>query len=210
MSGAGTALTIVAVAFLLVAERLESRRGIWVFKPLASIGFVGTALSAGALESPYGRWVLLALVLSWLGDVLLIPRSPAAFRVGIGSFLLGHVAYVAAFLARGIDLGWTAIAAAAVLGVLFPVLRWLGPHVPSALRNAVFAYVAVISTMVACAAGTARAAGAPAIFVAALAFYLSDLSVARDRFVTPAFTNRAWGLPLYYAAQLVFAWTAAS
>jgi uncharacterized membrane protein YhhN len=35
------------------------------------------------------------------------------------------------------------------------------------------------------------------------------LSVARDRFVVPGFVNRAWGLPLYYAAQLVLAATVA-
>jgi hypothetical protein len=29
--------------------------------------------------------------------------------------------------------------------------------------------------------------------------------VARDRFVAPGFVNRAWGLPLYFGAQLLFA-----
>ena len=47
----------------------------------------------------------------------------------------------------------------------------------------------------------------PWIAGGALAFYLSDLSVARDRFVRPAFVNRAWGLPLYYGAQFVLAAT---
>ena len=41
--------------------------------------------------------------------------------------------------------------------------------------------------------------------VGAVMFYGSDLAVARDRFVAPGFSNRAWGLPLYYAAQLVIA-----
>ena len=44
-------------------------------------------------------------------------------------------------------------------------------------------------------------------WLAAVAFFCSDLSVARDRFVAPGFANRAWGLPLYYAAQLAFAWS---
>jgi uncharacterized membrane protein YhhN len=41
----------------------------------------------------------------------------------------------------------------------------------------------------------------------AVLFYLSDLAVARHRFVRPAFLNRAWGLPAYYAGQLLLAWT---
>ena len=45
------------------------------------------------------------------------------------------------------------------------------------------------------------------LFVGAFAFYLSDLAVARQRFVVKSFTNKAWGLPLYFGAQLVLAWT---
>ena len=41
----------------------------------------------------------------------------------------------------------------------------------------------------------------------ALAFAISDLAVARERFVTPSFVNGAWGLPLYFAAQLTLAGT---
>jgi uncharacterized membrane protein YhhN len=43
--------------------------------------------------------------------------------------------------------------------------------------------------------------------VGALAFTASDISVARDRFARHEFLNRAWGLPLYYAAQLLIAST---
>jgi uncharacterized membrane protein YhhN len=45
--------------------------------------------------------------------------------------------------------------------------------------------------------------------VGALLFYLSDLAVARHRFVHPAFVNRAIGLPLYYVGQLLIALTIA-
>jgi hypothetical protein len=44
---------------------------------------------------------------------------------------------------------------------------------------------------------------------AALAYTASDVSVARDRFVAHAFANRARGLPLYDAAQLLLAATPA-
>jgi hypothetical protein len=38
--------------------------------------------------------------------------------------------------------------------------------------------------------------------VSVAAFAISDLSVARERFIAPTFANLAWGLPLYFAAQL--------
>jgi uncharacterized membrane protein YhhN len=80
--------------------------------------------------------------------------------------------------------------------------------VPDALRVPVRAYVLVISAMVACAAGTFGAAPEPALLVGALAFFLSDLAVARERFVEKGLANKLWGLPLYYGAQLMLAWTA--
>lgn len=70
-------------------------------------------------------------------------------------------------------------------------------------------YVAVISVMVALAAGASWTTRDARLLVGATAFAASDLSVARERFVKPAFGNLIWGLPLYYVAQLVLAWTAA-
>jgi len=67
----------------------------------------------------------------------------------------------------------------------------------------------VISVMSALACGVSAAGGPWAVAVGALAFTASDISVARDRFVRHRFINRAWGLPPYYAAQLLLARTPA-
>ena len=72
------------------------------------------------------------------------------------------------------------------------------------------AYIVVITVMVAAAVGTGVHDPQPWIPFAAVAFFLSDLAVARERFVSSDFVNKLWGLPLYYGAQLVFAATAAS
>jgi uncharacterized membrane protein YhhN len=198
-------LTAAALTGLLAAESRGSRWGIYVCKPLASTGFVGAAVAAGALGSPYGRAMLAAFVLSWIGDVLLMYSRPALFLAGLGAFLLAHVGFGAAFLLRGQDWGWTAGALAGLAVPAFFVSRWLRPHLPAEMRVPVHAYIVVITAMLALAAGTV-AAGSPGIVLAgALAFYLSDLSVARDRFVRDSFANKLWGLPLYYAAQLCLA-----
>jgi hypothetical protein len=46
--------------------------------------------------------------------------------------------------------------------------------------------------------------------IGALAFAASDISVAVDRFVKPAFVNKLWGFPLYYVAQLLITLSLAS
>jgi uncharacterized membrane protein YhhN len=199
-------LTSMAVLGLLVSEYAGSRPGVWIAKPLAATGFLAAALVSGALTSAYGTWILIGLVLSWLGDVLLIPReSKAAFRAGILSFLLGHVAYATAFLIRGTAPLAVVIAAAVLLVPAWLVLRWLRPNVGADMRGPVYAYVSVITVMVVLAIGTVAARGGLSILVGALMFYFSDLAVARERFVEHAFSNKAWGLPLYFGGQLVLA-----
>lgn len=202
-------VTLAVVVVLLVAEKRDLLTWIWIAKPLASTGFVCVAVAAGALAGDagcYGRWVLAGLCLSWWGDVLLIPKGrPAVFRAGVIAFLLGHLAYAAAFASRGLAPVAALSAGLVISGVGWLVLRWLRPHLPAEMRLAVPAYVVVISGMLVCAVASVAAAGGPAILLGAGMFYVSDLAVARDRFVSPGFANRAWGLPLYYGGQLVLA-----
>ena len=200
--------TAVALVGLLFAQYRRSQTGVWVAKPLASTGFIAVALAAGAVQTPYGLAVLAALALCWVGDVFLIPKgAKAPFLVGLTSFLLGHVGFVVAFALCGPDRLWTAAATALALLPAFAVLRWLRPHLSSRMKTPVIAYVAVISVMLVTAVGAAASTDRAAIAVGAICFYLSDLSVARHRFVAESFWNKSWGLPLYYGAQLILAST---
>ena len=193
----------VALLALLVFERLEARFAIAAAKLTASTCFVGLALSLDVHSTQTGQLFLGGLLLCWLGDALLLSRGMSmSFQLGIGAFLLGHVAYAAAFYRWGIDGLSFALAAVAILLLGLPILRWLRPHVPAEFRLAVISYVIVIGFMVACAIGAARHS-APALAAAgALLFAASDLSVARERFVSPGFINSLWGLPAYYVAQV--------
>jgi uncharacterized membrane protein YhhN len=203
-------LCAVAVAGLLVAEYRRSRAGLWLAKPIASLAFIWAGLAAGALDSGYGQLVLLGLVLCLLGDVLLIPlERPAVFRAGVFAFLAGHVAYSAAFLTRPLDPLGLAAGTVLLAVVVGAVLRWIGPTLPAGMVWPVRIYMIVIGLMSALACGVTAAGGPWAVAVGALAFTASDVSVARDRFVRHEFVNRAWGLPLYYAAQIAIATTPA-
>ena len=204
-----TVLCSISVAALVWSEWRGNRLRL-AAKPAASACFIAVALLAGATDTGYGRWVLAGLALSAVGDVALLWRSSKLFLVGLGSFLLGHVAYVVAFATRGVDGGAAVVAVFVLSGPAFLVIRWLWPHVPSNMQLPVAAYATVISLMVAMAIGTVVFEQDGRIVLAAVMFYFSDLAVARDRFVAPGPVNRLWGLPLYYAAQLIFAATAAT
>lgn len=214
----GLALTALAVPLNLYADR-AGRRGLeGAGKAGASLGFLLCALGApGALTSDAGRLTLGALALSALGDVLLLSRAERALLAGLGAFLGAHLLYAGAALAWSpAPISWGAGGGALLCALLCALLvggavvRRLSPRVPAPLRAPTWAYMCVISLMVAAAAGRAaqggaQGAGAPLLAAGALMFWASDLSVALDRFVEARWGTRAWGIPLYYAAQVTFA-----
>ncbi|MDP3277671.1 MAG: lysoplasmalogenase [Deltaproteobacteria bacterium] len=204
------ALSILCAASVLghlAAEHSGNKILRGVTKTLASLAFVATAWTLGAWGTPYGQVVMVALVLCAIGDVLLLGRATAAFLGGLGSFLLGHIALAVAFYRCGLAPGWlpTALFALGVVGG--GVLRWLLPNVERKMQGPVLAYCAAITAMLAIAIATAGQGTSVLVPLGAALFYLSDLSVARDRFVKPGFVNRIWGLPVYYASTLILAWS---
>lgn len=198
-------LTIVATVALLFAERAGSRRLIWIFKPIAALGFVLTAYAQGALAHPPGQALFAGAVLGAIGDVFLIRKEDKRwFLFGLVAFLFGHLGYVASFALRGVEAGATATAFALLLLPAALVVRWLWPRA-GRLRVPVLAYILVITAMMAAAIGAVRAGATPMIALGAGMFYLSDLCVARERFVAPGFVNKLVGQPLYFGGQLVLA-----
>lgn len=204
-----TLLSLAACAALVGFQWHGLSLAAAVAKLTASTAFIAVAVSAGATESGWGRALLAGLGLSWFGDAFLLGTSDAWFLLGLTAFLLAHLAYLTAFLLRGVELRWVAGAAVAVLLFSSGVAIWLMPHVGAGMRVPVLAYLVVINLMVIGAIG-ARGAGATWLLPAgALAFYFSDLGVAARQFLQPEFPPYVWSLPLYYAGQLMLAWSPA-
>lgn len=204
-----TLACLAALAGLLVAEKFEHAFARVACKLSASTAFVLVALLLGAGQSTYGRWILAALALGWLGDAFLLSARRSAFLAGLGAFLLSHLCFAAAFFSGAFSTA--AFGAALVLSVGFGafVMRWLWPHLTREFRAPVLAYIAAILAMCAAAAGLAAATGRWWLLLGALLFAASDLFVARDQFIIKRFENKAWGLPTYYLAQLLLAWSVA-
>lgn len=193
------------LAVLLAAEAARWRWIAAAAKAVASTGLLLTAVGLGLPGTAVGRLVLAGLALSWAGDLLLVFPGKAAFLAGLASFLAAHLAYVAAFVRRGLSPLVAAVAFALLLVPRHLVLRWLRPHVSGGMARPVAAYALAITAMVAGALGTFAAHPDPVLVAGAVLFYLSDLTVARDRFVAPGPVNRLVGLPLYYAGQVLLA-----
>jgi len=193
-------LAWLACAALLALHLAAERRGVAWLRAAGKLGASASFVALAVSLRPHDRFglaVLAALALSLLGDALLLSARKPAFLAGLVAFLLAHVAYVVALAPASRP---SPAALAAILAVTAGVVRWLWPHAGE-LRVPVVAYAAVIAAMLWLALGFP----AGAVRVGAALFWLSDLTVARDRFVREGFANRLVGLPLYYAGQLLLA-----
>jgi uncharacterized membrane protein YhhN len=208
-------ITAALVIVLLVLERRpQMPRALYgSVKILASSVFV--AFGVGAVQrdaqvDAADAALLAALALSFVGDALLVPRgSKGLFLAGLSSFLLGHGAYVGAFVARGVDNTALIVAGGVALAVGLGVVRWLHPHLRGPMAIAVPIYVLVIGAMVSAAVAAVvaaqlegRAAPRALLVLGTVCFWVSDLAVARERFVASGYINRFVGIPLYFLAQL--------
>lgn len=205
-----TAACLLFVIALLVVDRLQWPLARAFTKLGASTCFVWLAIVLGAMQSRYGQWVLGALVLGWLGDALLLGTRPAAFMAGLVAFLLSHGLYATAFVSGPLNGPAMAVALIAACAAGVVVLRWLRPHTPAPFKAPVLVYVVVILSMCVAAVGHAVATGRWIVLWGAVLFAVSDIAVARQRFVRPSPVNHLWGWPTYFVAQLLLAWSVAT
>lgn len=199
-------LSGIAVFALVLCDYRDIRIGRYVFKPLAAAAFVWLAVALQATSTTYGTWLLAALLLCLLGDLLLMPDDERGFLAGLAAFLCGHLLFAVAFLQLPANPRGLAISALPVLLLLIGVWRWLLPHVNREMKLPVTLYILVISAMLLCAGLTAGQPAAPWIIAGAWGFACSDLAVARRQFILPASRlNGVWGTPLYFLSQMVLA-----
>ena len=201
--------SVTLAGLLLVAERRDAARDRWLFKASTSTLFVVAAIGRSP-ASGYDWLILVGLALSAVGDVALIPKGQRWFLAGLVAFFCAHVAYTTAFLqfARPETLNRTAAVVSLASGI--GCLAYLRPHLGN-MAVPVAAYVAVITIMLVAAWSMDPAvplAASRRAMAGATLFYVSDLAIARDRFLPgTGFTNRAVGLALYFAGQFLLAFS---
>jgi len=208
-------LIIVLAVFLLVGllycEKNSNQKGKLPTKTLLSCLFIFTALVQIQTIPVYFYLMLIGLIFCLGGDVFLALPQERMFLLGLVSFLLGHVLYMVGFFYVADVSQWTMVGCLVGLLVSGLVFWWLRPHLGSMLVP-VIAYIIVITVMVIGAwtvLGDTKLsyAGRLLVFVGAVSFYLSDLFVARERFLKSEFSNRLIGLPMYYCGQFLLAFS---
>lgn len=207
MTTAAWVFAAVTAAFALtdwwgvVADRPAVR---YVAKPATLAALIGVAVTLDPADPTIRTWMVIGLIFSLAGDVFLMLEEKW-FVAGLASFLVGHIAYVVALQLA--PTSWWGMAVGLALVVISGAL--VGNRIVAGVARAtrqqakdaaeagagatsqpsmvppVIAYMLVISAMVVSAYGTWAAWA----IVGGTLFYISDATLAWNRFIEP----RRWG-----------------
>ena len=203
---------VVMLFFLIRAGVLERQRQVYIFKPISTlllIAVVSLSFLQPVRNLTYAIGVIIGLVLSLGGDIaLMFEDNRNAFTLGLGLFLLGHVAYTLVFTLLGRVSIWDGVSIAVLLAAGVGFYTLIRSNLGK-MRVSVIAYMLVISVMVSRAAATLvspdfSSEQAFMIVVGALLFYLSDAILAANWFWKP-WRYRHVSLAPYYIGQFLIA-----
>ena len=103
-------------------------------KPFLLLSLLGFYLFSA---EPVVAVVVLALLFSWLGDVLLIPKGNKWFTAGGIAFMISHAFFIAAYGREiefdRIETGWILLLSAFFITVVAILFSRLKPHLPEKL-----------------------------------------------------------------------------
>ena len=204
-------LGIILLVGVLYCEKKKDRLPLLFAKSLLSLLFVITALLQPHPVPAYYHYLLIGLIFCLVGDVCLALPQKKAFMGGLIAFLVGHVFYIFSFLSLTSIFYWISIGVLIIFVVSAFIFLWLRPHL-KAMLIPVLLYILVITVMASGAwtvfwMSSFSISGRTLILVGALCFYVSDVLVARNKFIKEEYRNRLLGLPLYYAGQFMLAFS---
>jgi uncharacterized membrane protein YhhN len=202
---------IILLTLLLHYENSQNIKGLLSAKTLLSSLFILAILVQPHAITYYYQFLLAGLLLCLVGDICLAFHQEKMFLLGLISFLLGHIFYIFGFFHVAHPGVWTWGGSIIVFCISTRIYFWLKPNL-GAMKKPVLIYCIVITVMLSGAWSVLNnsqltLSGRLMVFIGALLFYLSDVFVARDRFLKKDFFNRLVGLPLYYTGQFILAFS---
>ena len=202
---------IIFLCGLLFYEKKKNTTSLLIAKSVLSFLFVMTALLQPRPVPAYYHYLLVGLIFCLIGDVCLALPQDKAFRIGLIAFLIGHIFYIFSFSSLIQIDQWFSGLSFYLFGISALIFLWLRPHLKSMLIP-VLLYIVVITLMLSGAwavflKSPFHVLGRTILLSGSLCFYVSDIFVARDKFIKEEFLNRLLGLPLYYAGQFMLAFS---
>ena len=197
-----TSLLIAIFVMSITSIVLETIAPTWAYGIAKGLTTVLVLLLASSNRqiSRLGARVLTALFFCLLGDIALLWES--GFLIGLGFFLIAHLLFIRAFIARfKIKFHWIAIAIATILDIT--TLYFIWPNVSGILQIAILSYVLVIGLMSSLSMSIAlikRSKTRLQLGLGGLLFMISDALLGFNAFVSPIPFASIFILTTYWGA----------
>ncbi|MEZ5738714.1 MAG: lysoplasmalogenase family protein [Burkholderiaceae bacterium] len=205
------AATAAIGAMMAIAGQLNSAPElVWLFTPLTTLLIVWAAWRRGAVADRYAQFIFVGLLLSLVGDLLMIPRGWHLW--GVAAMTLAHLAYLRAFTADSPR--WRVrgpLLACLLLGALLLYLIW--PRLHASWQVVMSLHLLLLCLTTAQAHSRARLAhrlgqAGPLARQAALGMtllFLAGALLALSRFWAAIPLAPLWILVTYWAGQVMIA-----
>ena len=197
------AVFLVSTAVHLYASLRKDTRLRNMTKPFILLSLLGFYVLAARSVSAA---VVLALIFSWLGDVLLIPKGIKWFTAGGIAFMISHAFFVAAYT-KDVVFSRIPVFLIVLLAVFFAaavafIFSKLKPHLPKALFYPMFLYLLINGTMNCFAIFRCVSAPSAATLTTAIGaalFFVSDTALFFVRFKKDSRLNTHFLVMLTYS-----------
>lgn len=142
------AVFIIATAIHLYASLKQDKKMRNMTKPFILLALLGFYVLAARVPSTF---IILALIFSWLGDVLLMPKGVKWFTAGGIAFMISHVFFILGYL-KDVNFAAIPVWLVILLAVFFVtvvtyIFSKLKPHLPKALFYPMFLYLLINGAM---------------------------------------------------------------
>mgnify|MGYP005852385505 CR=1 FL=1 len=171
----------------------------------------------GSIESGTSIvWLIaIGLFFGFIGDVTLLkPKVPVLFMIGLGSFLIGHILYIVAFIQASnsfAGINPLVFAFIVIYVLVFVVIhKFLGDSTKE-MKIPVIFYMIIILTMSFCSLTLLFSSDLSLVktpiyaFIGSLCFIASDFLLANQLFKKPFKFDQAYIMLTYLVAQLLIA-----
>ena len=142
------AVFIIATAIHLYASLKQDKKMRNMTKPFVLLALLGFYVLAARVPSTF---IILALIFSWLGDVLLMPKGVKWFTAGGIAFMISHVFFILGYLKdvnfAAIPVWLVILLAVFFVSVVTYIFSKLKPHLPKALFYPMFLYLLINGAM---------------------------------------------------------------
>ena len=180
------AIFIVALAIHLYASLKKNQKLRNITKPFLLLALLGFYIfQTGEVRLT----VVLALIFSWIGDVLLIPKGVKYFTMGGISFMIGHfcfcLSYFKDIVIENLSVVWIIVIALVFITAVFFIFVKLKEFLPDKLFYPMFLYLLINGTMNCFAIYRLMSAANYSTIITcigAILFFISDASLFFVRF----------------------------